>query len=646
MSTPDTESTIHLVNYVEDRNELVAWLRRQLMGPADEESLRLSPLDRYPTGVLHPIDPGRSGMDPALAGTEEGEGDLLDDQDDRAPSDGTPDDQPVAQPARRRRYVPPSSVGFSFFVRGNVCLSIAPSAAVYQDRNPERGERGRFQSPLYERSELPECAVTWTRSAAASNETSDPIWEGRAGIYTRARPHRGGLIVTVTLANRVELDATAWGRDRTRDRAEKSLFEARLECVIESGELVDYPRVDPSLLTEEEQELELQYRQQRIYAVGHGAAADWELKRGRPARIWSDFMPEAEVPLITVETLGEENVLSLVRLAAAAKPDELEHFVDRYADWVAEQIRVASAFPNGKERAPRIAAGDLMADEYRALAERIPDLREDEDFVTEHHTDEWSDLRDGLDGGDPRRIASTVSRLIAVNRLKEVMVLKGFQRVGGRVTPPDLTGESDWLPALELYGEGIFLTLDEAMLQRWEAGVALQRRAEAFAQRYDHRNGQATPEGHVEVSPRFLLCHTLAHLIIRRLDAEAGYPAAALKERIYSRTGKAPMAGILIYVTVADQEGSLGGLMEMAEPERFLRLLTTAFEAASWCSMDPVCAEQDGHGPDLLNRAACHACALVPEPSCPIGNVLLDRAFVTGAAPDIAPLTDHAESTV
>ena len=105
----------------------------------------------------------------------------------------------------------------------------------------------------------------------------------------------------------------------------------------------------------------------------------------------------------------------------------------------------------------KITAGDLMADEYRALAERIPDLREDEDFVTEHHTDEWRALRDGLEAGGVRRVASTVSRLIAVDRLKEVMVLKGFQRVGGRVTPPDLTGASDWLPALELYGEGIFL---------------------------------------------------------------------------------------------------------------------------------------------------------------------------------------------
>ena len=294
----------------------------------------------------------------------------------------------------------------------------------------------------------------------------------------------------------------------------------------------------------------------------------------------------------------------------------------------------------------RIGAGDLMADEYRALSEIIPGLREDEDFVTEHGTDEWKALRDALDAGGVQRVASTVSRLVAVNKLKEVMVLKGFQRAGGRLTPPDLTGESDWLPALELYGEGIFFTLDEAMLQRWEASDTLQQRAEAFARRYAHRNGQATPEGHVEVSPRFLLCHTLAHLMIRRLDAQAGYPAAALRERIYCATGKAPMAGVLIYVAVADVEGSLGGLMELAQPERFLRLLTAAFEAATWCSLDPVCGEQEGHGPDLLNRAACHACALVPEPSCPHGNVLLDRVFVNGDAPGITPITDHVETQV
>ena len=82
--------------------------------------------------------------------------------------------------------------------------------------------------------------------------------------------------------------------------------------------------------------------------------------------------------------------------------------------------------------------------------------------------------------------------------------------------------------------------------------------------------------------------------------------------------------------------------MELAKPHQFLRLLTRAFESAAWCSLDPVCSEQEGHGPDLLNRAACHACALVPETSCACGNVLLDRAFVKGAAPDIPAVLGFA----
>ena len=65
--------------YVEARKKLVAWLRHQLMGPATNGSLGMSPLDRYPTGVLHPIDPGLSGIDPASAGSEDVEPALLDD---------------------------------------------------------------------------------------------------------------------------------------------------------------------------------------------------------------------------------------------------------------------------------------------------------------------------------------------------------------------------------------------------------------------------------------------------------------------------------------------------------------------------------------------------------------------------------------
>ena len=133
-----------MTKYVEHRKRLVDWLRRQLIGPASEHSLRTSPLDRYPTGVLHPIDPDLSGIDPATAPAEEAA--LLEEQEDTTAVDDGSDDPTRAQSARRRRYVPPSSVGYSCFLRGDPRLSITASAVVYRS-NDERDAHGRFPAP-------------------------------------------------------------------------------------------------------------------------------------------------------------------------------------------------------------------------------------------------------------------------------------------------------------------------------------------------------------------------------------------------------------------------------------------------------------------------------------------------------------------
>ena len=361
--------------YVEAREKLVSWLRGQLIGPAGEGSLRMSPLERYPTGVLHPIDPGLSGVDPASTGQEEAEPALLDDEEDAPLADGESEDRPLAQPARRRRYVPPSSVGFSCFVRGDVRLAITVSAAVYEGTG-ERGERGRFQTREYTRTLLPEQSVAWS-SAAVPGESGETIWEARAGLDVRARPHGDGLILTVTLCNRKELDPDAPPHQRTRDRVRKSLFEARLGCVVEAGELVEYPRVDPSLLTDEEQELELQYREQRIYAVGHGAAVDWEVEPGRAARVRSDFMPGAEVPMMTVETGGEDAVLDLARLADSPMTEDLARFVDGYSDWIEGQRRIGTELPTPGEQATANRICDRMSVALERMRGCVAMLRTD-----------------------------------------------------------------------------------------------------------------------------------------------------------------------------------------------------------------------------------------------------------------------------
>jgi len=95
------------VNYVSGRNKILGWLRAQLIGPAYEEVLlKGSPLDRYPTGILFPIVRGEEGIDPAS--TDE---DVEDESDLQV--DGGNSNAKAESTTKHRRYMPPSSVGFS-----------------------------------------------------------------------------------------------------------------------------------------------------------------------------------------------------------------------------------------------------------------------------------------------------------------------------------------------------------------------------------------------------------------------------------------------------------------------------------------------------------------------------------------------------
>lgn len=279
--------------------------------------------------------------------------------------------------------------------------------------------------------------------------------------------------------------------------------------------------------------------------------------------------------------------------------------------------------------------GQLLEDEFKAFLEILPDQRDDEDLVTRNKSAEWRALKavDDL-SAESKNMVGGIQHLVRVDRLKAVKVFRGFTRLNGEnIVLPDIVGESDWLPAIELYGEGIFIALDENRLKEWELHPQVLARLDKLQHRFVHSvRKEPNP-----LTARFMLLHTLSHLLMRQIEAEGGYPAASLIERLYCSQSPEPMAGILIHVAVPDIAGSLGGLAELAEPRRFLSILSRALEHARWCSLDPVCSEHDGQGPGLLNRAACHACTLVPEPACKHGNALLDRCFVKGDDSDSLP---------
>ena len=342
------------LDYVPHRQRLVDWLRSQLIGPATRDSdtlVGIAPWERYPTGMLYPVERGVSGLDPAetSVGISAEAGQRQEDTEDEIVQKNGTEGRSLAQGARRRRYVPPSSVGFSCFVCGPARLVITISAATYR-RTGARDARGQFQKLRYVRTPIAPETLVWEAGRL------DPVRDERFGVDVRRRLFRDGSVFTVTFYNRQEMEPRDFGLRQSQSLSEKSLFEARLECEVATGTLSEYPRVDPSLLSEEEQELELQYRDRKIYAVGHGSGVDWQ--SDGVAQIRTEYIPSTNVPLVTTTLEGAgEKALGLEFLSTAAREAVIPHlasFIDGYADWIANQPL------DGLDEAEQAAAGRLL----------------------------------------------------------------------------------------------------------------------------------------------------------------------------------------------------------------------------------------------------------------------------------------------
>ncbi len=290
---------------------------------------------------------------------------------------------------------------------------------------------------------------------------------------------------------------------------------------------------------------------------------------------------------------------------------------------------ISAAYHRYRDIPENVNDKSLRMDEYRAFCG--PDM-DDDLFRTES-----ADI--------PEFISEYVSQIKLVKKLREVMVLQGFRRIlpstetdleerkkqglSNEEFSPISRGPLNWLPAIELFGEGIFIQLNEGKVQEWEARN--KDRYASMAKR--HENAEWIGGGMFDEShPRYVLLHTLSHLLIRQLTSQCGYATASIKEKIYSTfvDEEFKMCGILIYTSATDTDGSLGGLVREGYYDRMQTTFENMFQESSWCSNDPLCVESTSQGFKGLNYAACHACTLLPETSCESMNCLLDRAAVVG----------------
>jgi hypothetical protein len=159
---------------------------------------------------------------------------------------------------------------------------------------------------------------------------------------------------------------------------------------------------------------------------------------------------------------------------------------------------------------PREAEFELLASGHRAIGENRPDALLHAETLD----------RDTWDKGREAWLAPIAS-LVKVHRLREVVCLYGFTRfeaaalasdagledVGLAVSGAPLGPEPAWLPAVEQFGEGLFLSFEAAALKAWLGRRAVREHAaklEAGVRAWEKAKGEgrARARTHLHHGPR------------------------------------------------------------------------------------------------------------------------------------------------
>jgi hypothetical protein len=252
----------------------------------------------------------------------------------------------------------------------------------------------------------------------------------------------------------------------------------------------------------------------------------------------------------------------------------------------------------------------------------------------------------------------SILNVVAVHRLREVACLYGFTRFEAAPTSADgdfedielavrgapLSQDADWLPAIEQFGEGIFVQFNAERISEWLQQPSTQQRHARLHEGYRHWAQRFTGKAPAYPGTAYVLLHSLSHALMAEIALDCGYPATALKERVYALAPKENPAdvsrcGILIYTATAGTQGTLGGLVAAAS--RFAEILRRAMDRLRVCSNDPICADHEPEprgGERATHGAACHGCLLIAETSCEMRNLFLDRnLLVQTMASDSVP---------
>jgi hypothetical protein len=471
--------------------------------------------------------------------------------------------------------------------------------------------------------------------------------------------------------------------DRARANKKPEVVPARFMVICERGHLDDFPWVDfvhqgghctgdPVLqLVEigpsgEARDLQVKCRtceatRRLSDAFGRANRQNMPMCTGRRPQL-RDYDPDGcELHMRTI-VLGASNTWFPLILSAIAIPrgmSELRNLVNE--NWArlhtVTSLEVIEAFQEAGVLPGRLS-GFSCQEIFSAIQDKSrEDLTDDSEEISldlklpeweaftqpdsSQNTDEFHLVSEPV----PTNYLNQIEKVVLVKRLREVQALIGFTRVDSYgeylqeredlieiPRAPITRGDPTWVPANDVRGEGVFIQFKERAIQAWTNENAIQERTNEFFNSHRRWRRAHFIENEEEGFPgmRYILLHSFSHALMRQFSLECGYSAASLRERIYSRPASADspaMAGILIYTSASDSDGTLGGLVSLGKQEILQRHIQQALRSAKYCASDPICAERppsaDGQ---TVHAAACHACLFAPETACERGNKYLDRS--------------------
>ncbi|MCI4127744.1 DUF1998 domain-containing protein [Bacillus haynesii] len=331
-----------------------------------------------------------------------------------------------------------------------------------------------------------------------------------------------------------------------------------------------------------------------------------------------EFFMRVSKELEFAESHGGESGLKFAYSMKEEAQSIFDTFEEFLADWNKFKIKKSKAATDSEEINRYEQIKEI---EYDALIGFTGSIQQGKDFKAEEER-------------VPSDLTKYIKRIVKAQRLKEILALLGFTR--NDIPEPDVKEprsivwlgdtNTNWLPAVEIFGEGIFVEFNRESLINWaQSNKEVFLRSENYKKMYKAYLDEKGWAHQSEKDVIFVLMHTLSHLLMKEMSLQCGYSSSALKERIYYNK---KMSGILIYTGSSDQEGSLGGLVEMGEINNFRKLLLSSLEQARFCSNDPKCSIQEPEQDNYINGASCFACTMLPETACETGNMLLDRSLL------------------